>query len=195
MAQGARLTDEQVQKVAESLGVSPAWRAAADHAGVHETTLWRYRQRAETYLNHNTTDDGLQNLQNETDPDYPFYLAVAAWTEARSELEQMLCIGVIGSIPKDWKAAHAMLKSGWPQDYSDRVELTGAGGGPVQISTDEARTQLEASLAAVKAKREAADAPREYLFPMHHDSVGEAAGDPDPRPDQPPRASNDPQAE
>lgn len=133
MSQGARLTPEQIDRAAESLERTPSWRAAADHAGIHETTLWRYRQRAETYLKRNTTDDGLQNLQNETDPDYGPYLAVAKWTEARSNLEQTLAMGILLAIPKDWKAAHAMLKSGWPQDYSDRVELTGAGGGPVQI--------------------------------------------------------------
>lgn len=142
MSQGTKLTSEQIGLVTESLLVSPSWRAAADHAGVNEKTLYDYRKRAESYTNR------FPDLPDENDPDHYFWRAVTIWTEARSTLELRLVQHVLDAAPKDWKAAHAMLKSGWPQDYSDRVELTGAGGGPVQIEQmkSEALERAEAAL-------------------------------------------------
>lgn len=152
MAQGSRLTPQQIQLVADSLETNPAWRAAANHAGVAERTLYEYRQRAETYTNRNA------DLSDESDPDHFHWQAVQTWTAARDRLEQRLVDGILDAIPKDWKAAHTMLKALAPQDWSERVELTGAGGGPVQISTDELRAQIEEDLARVAQKREAAGA-------------------------------------
>lgn len=168
MVQGVRLSDDQIEAVAESLGRSPSWRAAADYAGVNERTLARYRERHDAYANRPGTDQtALSDLPDKTDPDAPYYKIVQRWIAARAELEKTLVNGVLDAIPKDWKAAHAMLKSGWPKDYSERVELTGAGGGPIEVSSDELRAQIEQDLARIAAKREAAgeslasaDAPR-----------------------------------
>lgn len=148
MAQGVRLSDEQIDRVTESLGVSPAWRAAADHAGISDDTLHLYRRKADNYTNRHKNDEGFPNLHHPDDPDYYAWQCVQQWTAARSELELKLVSLVVASSVKDWKAAHAMLKSGWPQDYSDRVELTGAGGGPVQIEAmkSEALERAEAAL-------------------------------------------------
>lgn len=141
MPAGVRLSPEQIAKVADSLAQSPAWRAAANHAGINESTIYDYRRRAESYTNRS------HDLQDETDPDYPYYLAVQTWTEARSRLELSLVRGILAAIPKDWKAAHALLKSGWPADYSDRIELTGAGGGPVLIEQMKSEALERAELA------------------------------------------------
>lgn len=156
MAQGARLTPEQIQRIAEALETSPSWRAAADHAGVNERTIGRYRERAEAYANRHNLDENVPYLPDENDPDWHQFDAVTAWVAARSRLEMRLVSGVLEAIPKDWKAAHAMLKSGWPADYSDRVELTGAGGGPIQVSTEELEKRAVEMLAEIEAKRLAA---------------------------------------
>lgn len=165
MPQGVQLSAEQIEAVAESLLVSPSWRAAADHAGINERTVHRYRERHEAYANRHQTDDGLPNLPDETDPDYLAWSVVNGWVEARSNLEMNLVRGVLAAIPKDWKAAHAMLKSGWPQDYSDRVELTGAGGGPIQVSAAELDARAEEAFARAQAKLEAATGSGESAKP------------------------------
>lgn len=158
MAQGERLTQAQIDAVAEALETSPSWRAAADHAGLNERTVHRYRERADQYANRNIRDETLPHLPNETDQDYPYWLVVQDWKAARSRLEMRLVQGVIDAGPKDWKAYQAMLKAGWPADWSDRVELTGAGGGPLQIEAlkAEALTRAEEAISQIRAKREAA---------------------------------------
>lgn len=158
MAQGTRLTDDQVQAVAESFEVNPHWRAAANHAGVAERTLYEYRQRAETYTNRNA------DLSDETDPDWFHWQAVQTWTAARTRLEQRCAQGILDAGPKDWKAYQTILKALAPQDWSDRIELTGAGGGPVQVSSEELRAQIEEDLARIEAKRDAAEPPPAKLI-------------------------------
>lgn len=166
MAQGERLAQAQIDAVADALEVSPSWRAAADHAGANERTIHRYRERADAYTKrHNPEVNDLPNLPDETDPDYPYFVAVTAWVAARSRLEMKLVTGVLDAIPKDWKAAHAMLKSGWPQDYSDRVEVTGAGGGPLQVDAliAEALPRAEEAIRKIREKRAVAGTEPEVL--------------------------------
>lgn len=142
MAQGVRLSDEQIEKVAEALAVNPHWRAAANHAGVDEKTLWNYRQRAETYANRNP------ELPDTNDFDQYAWTAVQTWQAARSSLEMKCAQRLLDAGQKDWKADYTILKALAPQDWSDRVELTGAGGGPVQIEAmkSEALERAEAAL-------------------------------------------------
>lgn len=153
----SKLTPEVIEAIATSLRVNPSWAAAADYAGITDKTLYRYRERATNHQQRRDQAEPSELSELDTHPDQPYWTAYQTWQTARSrgELELVAKIRQLG-MEGDWRALHTLAKMGWPDRYSDRVELTGAGGGPVQISTDEARTQLEASLAQVKQKREAA---------------------------------------
>lgn len=155
MAQGTRLSPEQIEAVAAAFEINPHWRAAANFAGVNESTLHDYRRRAESYINR------LQDLHDETDPDYFCWQAVQTWTRARNGLEMRCAQGILDAGPKDWKAYYTTLKALAPQDWSDRVELTGAGGGPIQVSVEELDARAREMLAEIERKREAAgDEPK-----------------------------------
>lgn len=144
MAQGSRLSQEQIDRVAVSLRHNPNWGAAADHAGVTDRVLRLYRERVES----NTKDT------SDLSEDERFYHeAVTAWTAARSEGERELIDAIRQAIDKDWKAADALLKKGWPDRYNERVELTGAGGGPIQVDADALWQRAEEVRSQIEAKR------------------------------------------
>lgn len=140
MTQGVRLTQEQIDAIAESLEVNPTWRGAAIHAGVNESTLYDYRNRAESYTKR------IPDLQDETDPDRYYHDAVQTWLAALGRLEMRCARGILEAGPKDWKAYDKILKVLAPQDWNERLELTGAGGGPIQVSVEELTARAEEAL-------------------------------------------------
>lgn len=154
----SKLTPEVIDAVAESLRVNANWLAAADYAGITDRSLRTYRERAQAHQTRlDNTNEPSEVSALEAHPDHPYWQAAQRWDIARSrgELELVATIRKV-AIAGDWRAADSLLKKGWPDRYSDRVELTGAGGGPVQISTDELRASIEESLTQIAAKREAA---------------------------------------
>lgn len=156
MTQGQLLTPEQIERVADSFEINPHWRAAANYAGVAESTLYDYRKRAENYTKRNG------DIGDESDPDHYHWQAVQTWTAARNRLETRCAVGLLEHGVKDWRALQVILKALAPQDWSDRVELTGAGGGPISVESkvaellEEAGPRAEAALAEIEAKRKAA---------------------------------------
>lgn len=150
MTQGQRLSQDQIDAVAESLSVNPNWNAAADFAGVSDRVLRLYRERVE----------GLESIAArpgvviaDLSADDRFYQeAVQAWRSARSRGEKELVDSIRTAMAKDWRAAESLLKKGWPDRYNDRVELTGAGGGPIQVSSEELMARAEEAHARALAK-------------------------------------------
>lgn len=156
MAQGARLTPEQIERVADALRKTPSWRAAADWSGINRRTLHKYQERAEAYAKRREADDENTHLPQTDDPDYYHWQAVQTWLAARSEGEMVLVNAWRAGAQKDWRAAQTFLRATFPKDYSEQVQITGADGGAIQISTDEARAALDAALGQLAEKREAA---------------------------------------
>lgn len=154
MSAVSRFTPELIEAVEKALRVNPNWSAAADYAGVDDATLWRYRHRAEIYANTHKTDTDTHDAQAETDdPDYPYWEANKRWIAARSrgEVELVATIRQLG-LKGDWRALHALAKMGWPDRYSDRIEITGAQGGPVEITQEERAAGLLAQIRRSKKK-------------------------------------------
>lgn len=161
------LTPEVIEAISESLRVNPSWGAAADYAGITDKTLRRYRERAEAHQQRITDTTDLSELSAlDQHPDYPYWEAHKAWQQARSrgELELVAKIRQIG-LAGDWRALQALAKAGWPDRYADRVEVTGAGGGPLQIEAlkAEALSRADEALAQIRAKRKAAGTEPEVL--------------------------------
>lgn len=159
MPQGSRLTTEQIAFVAEALALVPSWRAAADAAGINRRTLARYQERAENYdKRHETDDEDIAHLPHTDDPDWFCWDAVQTWHAARSRGEMQMVELWRAGAEKDWRAAQALLKAGFPDDYSDRMEVTGKGGGPIDVRAlvAEAEERAEEALAEIRTKRAAA---------------------------------------
>lgn len=156
MSQGTRLTPEQIEKVADALRKTPSWRAAADWSGINRRTLHKYQERADAYANRREADPENAHLPQTDDPDYFYWQTVQTWLAARSEGEMILVKAWRAGADKDWRAAQTFLRATFPKDYSEQVQITGADGGAIQISTDEARAALDAALDQLAEKREAA---------------------------------------
>lgn len=156
MAQGTRLTEDQIEKVADALRKTPSWRAAADWSGINRRTLHKYQERADAYINRREADPDNTHLPQTDDPDYFYWQTVQTWLAARSEGEMILVKAWRAGADKDWRAAQTFLRATFPKDYSEQVQITGADGGAIQISTDEARAKIDEALAQVAGKREPA---------------------------------------
>lgn len=145
---GERLSPTDIAAVAKSLEVNPHWRAAANYAGINEKTIYDYRNRAETYANR------LPDLPEDEGGRF-CYEAVQSWIAARNRLETRCVESLLRHGDKDWKAHFTILKALAPQDWSERVELTGVEGGPIQVDLAErAREAFE----RIAAKEDSQDA-------------------------------------
>lgn len=85
------------------------------------------------------------------DPDRPYYEASTRFMQSRSRGElQLVAVIRKAAGEGDWRAALALLKAGWPERYSERLEVTGRDGGPVEVAArladaeDRARSALDA---------------------------------------------------
>lgn len=85
------------------------------------------------------------------DQDGGYYEAVSKMTQSRARGElQLVAIIRKAAGEGDWRAAYQLLKAGWPDRYNDRLEITGAKGGPVEVehrlkdAEDRARQALDA---------------------------------------------------
>lgn len=147
------------------------WRTRAEtYANRYETdndtTDLAARRLYKAGLDHHTNHDwsgaqrALQRLWDhiDNDPDLPYYEATVRFVQARATGELEL-VDVIRKAANagDWRAALALLRAGWPDRYSERVEVTGAAGGPISVDmVAEAEERAEVALAEIRAKRSAA---------------------------------------
>lgn len=140
VAAQCRLTDKLIERVETSLRHNPCWGAAADYAGITDKTLHRYRQRAAAYRER---VEASEQSEMSEDPDYPYAVAAERWMEARSSHEKELMdkareLALAGNA----QVLLGLLKMGWRDRYADRLEITGADGGPVEVSHDERVAEL-----------------------------------------------------
>lgn len=107
---------------------------------------------------------GELDLFLDRDPDKPYYDLWVECQTAKGVLQRQL-LGIImdGALGRnghkpDWRAAQALLKTGWRELWAERVEVTGAEGGPVALEqvVAEAEDRAELALAEIRAKRAAA---------------------------------------
>ena len=114
------LTGKVIDDLEAALELGASMRDAAGHAGIGYNTMFTYLEKA---------DD------EKADPIY---------RELRDRLEKARACGNVKRLeqlrdaakdPRNWKAAAHLLAVRDPENYSEkrRVELTGAGGGPIQF--------------------------------------------------------------
>lgn len=110
MAQGRQVTDENIERLLKGLRLGMTRRAASGYAGFSKTTLYRM-------LEH---DDGTLVTAMEK-------------AEAEAEATYSAIVARAAEEPKNWTAAAWWLERRHPEDYAkrERVEMTGADGGPI----------------------------------------------------------------
>ena len=141
MAQGRQVTDDNIERLLKGLRLGMTRRAAAGFAGFSKTTLYRMLEQ----------DDGTLGTAMEK-------------AEAEAEATYSAIVARAAEEPKNWTAAAWWLERRHPQDYGkrERVEMTGANGGPIDtrdLSAALSDHEREALASAIRAHLEGEDAP------------------------------------
>lgn len=140
MGRPTKFTEERANKILEALRLGVPQSTAYTYAGISETTYYRWLQEA--------GEPGAKQELRE------FREAVQA---ARAEAEVRSLAVIQNASRKTWQAAAWFLERGFPHHWArtDRHEVTGAGGGPVELSVD--TEALESKLRQLIAKRKGED--------------------------------------
>jgi hypothetical protein len=117
----SKLTPAVHDAIVKLVGNGAFIERACDEVGISERTFYGWIKRGED--------------PDETDPRYLRFLQ--ATTRARAAFENRTLNVVVQAAPTDWRGAAWLLERLFPTRYSNmrKVELTGAGGGPVTIAT------------------------------------------------------------
>ncbi len=111
MPRPCKLTDESAARFVEAVGLGATYELAARYAGFDDSTFRRY-----------ISDDR---------PEFQAFRA-AVW-QAEAEGVQALLARIHTAAATDWRPAAWILEHRHPKDYGrQRLEVTGADGGPVQ---------------------------------------------------------------
>lgn len=143
-----KLTPERQARIVEALNNGNYIETAARYAGVSPQVYYKWMKRGTD--ERTSIGDG-----QEPNPDEAIYVDfVEAVEKARSQAE-MRNVGLIQKAAVDgtWQAAAWFLERSYPRRWgrSDRVEHTGADGGPVEVAVS--MDELENKVAEVLAHR------------------------------------------
>lgn len=127
----SKLTPERIDRLVGALVAGNYREVACQYAGITTTTFHRWMNL------------GAEDSENGVTTEYSqVYEAVVA-AEAQAEVDAVVCIRT--AFGTDWKAAQAFLERRHTQRWgrTNRVELTGAEGGPVQLAQAEIVTEAQ----------------------------------------------------
>lgn len=135
-----------------SIRAGATHETAAAWAGLHPATLSRWIRKG--------TEEITRMAQTGTETpettEQPYANLVIGLMTADADAQMRLIAHWQDHFEKDWRAVEKYMARRWPKVWGDapsRLELTGAGGGPVQIAAAVmSHDDAEAMLAAVEAR-------------------------------------------
>jgi hypothetical protein len=140
MGRPTKYNDERAAKILEALRLGVPQSTAITYGGIAEATYYRW-------------------LSDAQKPDAPPHLVEfrEAVKAARAEAEVRSVAVIQNASRKTWQAAAWFLERSFPQHWArtDRHEVTGANGGPVELNVD--TDALESKLRQLIAKRKGED--------------------------------------
>jgi transposase len=138
MARRTKLTPEIQTAVIDALSAGNYLETAAQYAGIHPATLFRWLDRGRAALE--SEDD------NHPDKTYGEFCEAVEKARAQSEVRAVALIRK-AAMDGTWQAAAWFLERSHPHKWGrqGRVEVTGKGGGPVEVDV----SALEAKVAAI----------------------------------------------
>ena len=159
------LNNEMIQKIATAFGYGNYGTVVADYVGVHPTTLGQWIRRGEELSG---KDEG--ELDNDERLFVELYNEVR---KARSMSEMRAVERIRQAGERDWKANAWFLErtatSRWGR--TERLELTGAEGGAIEVSAEAVERKLEALLANHASALEQGTIDAEVLEPADSSSL------------------------
>lgn len=142
MGRPSKLTEERAEAILNALRLGVTQENAARYGGVHPATYFRWLE---------------EGAKDEADDKYREFRQAVEKARAESEVRN---VAIIADAAKrgTWQAAAWFLERSFPRSWSktSRTELTGADGGPVNVSVDP--EALESRIAALIASRKRGDA-------------------------------------
>lgn len=139
------LTPELADKIVLHVRTGVPLEVAAQAAGIGRSTFWGWMRRGE---------------QGAQDEPYLGFSQRVRTAEAETHMQ-------LAAVPRNaaiqggnWQAAQAYMRMRWSNHYAERIEHTGAAGGPIQMEIAQALESLtEDELAAIEAHLGGAAAP------------------------------------
>jgi len=148
-----KFTDEAAQQIVDVIRAGNYIETAAAYAGVHKDTFYEWMKQGRHALAM-TASRRSANQRRLAD-----FVADVDQAVAAAEVRDLAIIGA--AAPNAWQAAAWRLERKHPEKYSrrERVEMTGADGGPVEVANVEgAAERLRQKLAPVIELRRTGDA-------------------------------------
>jgi hypothetical protein len=127
----SKLTPETIDRLIGALAAGNYKETAATYAGITISTLNKWLQI------------GASDIEVGRETEYSALFVAVRAAEAEAEVEAVTAIRL--AFGDDWKAAVAFLERRHTQRWgrTNRVELTGAEGGPVQLAQAEIVTEAQ----------------------------------------------------
>lgn len=153
-AQIVGLTQDAANLIVQKVREGADWERAATAAGVTTRTLRRWIEKGTHELQR--IERGLQPLPRRQ----RFAQFVQDLTRAGAEWETLIISQITEAVSDEWRAGefllthHPATRKRWRKEQ--RVELTGADGGPVDLQVSP-RQRIEERLAAMRRKLESAN--------------------------------------
>ncbi len=149
MGRPGLLTSELAAEIVRNLASGAFIDEAAGAAGIDDSTLYKWLARGRK----------AKAEPDEATPDDALYIElVDATTRARHSARVQAHATLRANFARgtdkgDWRAAEAYLKLVDPKRYRNRVEITGAGGGPVEMDLAfSARQQINERLGDMRLR-------------------------------------------
>jgi hypothetical protein len=129
MARPSKFTPDRAAVIIEALTKGHGIRHAAGLALVGQATAYRWLDAGKSAL---AAEDEGETLTPEQIAFRDFYLGAEAASAAAAEY----ALGMVtNAMPKDWRAALALLERRFPDDYTkrERREISGPKDGPIEV--------------------------------------------------------------
>jgi hypothetical protein len=141
------LTPEVHARIVEAVETGATYELAASYGGVSYVTLNNWRNRGQAELDRVANNPRASIRKNEQ-PFVDFFNAIKN-AEGKAAMKWLQMID--DAMPENWQAAAWKLERRYPDDYGRRTELTGKGGGPVEVDVSDARDAIQRRLAGLAA--------------------------------------------
>lgn len=130
----SKLTANRQKRICDALRQGDSRSLAAKKGGIGRRTVFEWMRKG-------TADDGAY-----TDDAYGAFRMAVEHAEAEWEQTLLNRISTAAERPASWGAAAWILERRWPDRYGasskQQVELSGRGGGPVEVDLSVARDRL-----------------------------------------------------
>ncbi len=126
------------------IGIGLSQREACVQAGVNRSTVQGLLEAARTWTPTDPHPAAIRAVRRDDDDGHSMRLAAFAirYEQARARPKVVALTSIQTAAPQDWRAAESLLRLLYRDEFSSRLEVTGEGGGPVEVDAERVAARL-----------------------------------------------------